>query len=63
MWVTCSEGVSRGCRAGSLAYAAVITAPGHTLHHQEDGCTLADYNILSNHLGCIIADYTAFGDH
>ncbi|MQM13540.1 hypothetical protein Taro_046467, partial [Colocasia esculenta] len=27
----------------------------------EDGCTLADYNILSNHLGCILVDYTAFG--
>ncbi|MQL90206.1 hypothetical protein Taro_022804 [Colocasia esculenta] len=35
LWLTCSEGVTRGCRAGSLAYAAVITAPGRALHHQE----------------------------
>ncbi|MQM16191.1 hypothetical protein Taro_049147 [Colocasia esculenta] len=36
MPITCSDGMSRGCRTGLLAYATVITAPGYAPHHQDD---------------------------
>ncbi|MQM05903.1 hypothetical protein Taro_038722, partial [Colocasia esculenta] len=51
-----------GCCKG---YCTALLGISRTLSAflPEDGCTLADYNILSNHLGCILADYTAFGDH
>ncbi|MQM04213.1 hypothetical protein Taro_037007 [Colocasia esculenta] len=51
-------GCCKGCCAALLGISRSLSA-----FLPEDGCTLADYNILSNHLGCILADYTAFGDH
>ncbi|MQL78081.1 hypothetical protein Taro_010503, partial [Colocasia esculenta] len=51
-------GCCKGCCAALLGISKSLSAS-----LPEDDCTLADYDILSNHLGCILADYTAFGDH